>query len=258
MSEYEDFAPDLYYAITINEAGIITGRHEGAKPITAMQFYANPWLHGDIVHGIAKTSDYTEGTHINCYDETGKYKGNVWAIENGYTELPIGYEIVDGELVEVDRPIDESAPPTIRDRLNRLDAENDKDRRINTIVFRALAQTNVITTADVLDNAGMFPLWSDSIGQRADPGSYWRHGDKLYRVNDGQGHTIQADWPPDQAVSLFSLAANPADEWPEWIQPTGAHNAYANGAKVTHNGKRWVSTADGNVWAPGVYGWISQ
>ena len=32
-------------------------------------------------------------------------------------------------------------------------------------------------------------------------------------------------------------------------------NAYAKGAKVTHDGKRWVSTADTNTWAPGVYGW---
>jgi hypothetical protein len=125
------------------------------------------------------------------------------------------------------------------------------------VMFRTLAQTDVIAPTDALDNAGMFPVWADCIGQRAEAGSYWRHGDKLYRVNAGQGHTIQADWAPDKAVSLFSLAANPADEWPEWIQPTGAHNAYAKGSKVTHNGQRWVSTADGNVWAPGVYGWAN-
>ena len=124
-----------------------------------------------------------------------------------------------------------------------------------TVMFRALAQTDVIKPADALDNAGMFPLWADNIGQRAEAGSYWRHADKLYRVNAGQGHAIQADWAPDKAASLFSLAANPADEWPEWIQPTGAHNAYAKGAKVTHNGNRWASTADTNTWAPGVYGW---
>lgn len=127
-----------------------------------------------------------------------------------------------------------------------------------TVMFRALAQTDVITAEDALDNAGMFPVWADCIGQRAEAGSYWRHGDKLYRVNVGQGHTIQADWAPDKAASLFSLAANPADEWPEWIQPTGAHNAYAKGAKVTHNGKRWVSTVDANTWVPGVYGWSIQ
>lgn len=45
------------------------------------------------------------------------------------------------------------------------------------------------------------------------------------------------------------------EEYPEWVQPTGAHDAYSIGDKVTHNGKQWVSTVDNNVWEPGVYGW---
>ena len=40
-----------------------------------------------------------------------------------------------------------------------------------------------------------------------------------------------------------------------WVQPTGAHNAYPLGAKVTHKGKTWTSTAAANIWEPGVYGW---
>ena len=59
-------------------------------------------------------------------------------------------------------------------------------------------------------------------------------------------------------TAVNSDAFLPADEWPEWIQPTGEHNAYAKGAKVTHKGKRWVSTVDGNVWASGAYGWVVQ
>lgn len=45
------------------------------------------------------------------------------------------------------------------------------------------------------------------------------------------------------------------EEYPAWVQPTGAHDAYPQGAKVSYNGKKWVSTVSGNVWAPGVYGW---
>lgn len=44
-------------------------------------------------------------------------------------------------------------------------------------------------------------------------------------------------------------------EYPEWIQPTGAHDAYAKGDKVTYNGKVYESTTDGNVWSPDAYGW---
>lgn len=41
----------------------------------------------------------------------------------------------------------------------------------------------------------------------------------------------------------------------EWVQPTGAHDAYALEAIVAHNGKTWESTVEDNVWEPGVYGW---
>lgn len=52
----------------------------------------------------------------------------------------------------------------------------------------------------------------------------------------------------------------PEDEWPELVQPTGAHNAYSNGDKITYNGKHYISTMDGNVWSPDAYpaGWQVQ
>ena len=47
----------------------------------------------------------------------------------------------------------------------------------------------------------------------------------------------------------------PSEEYPEWVRPTGAHDAYVQGAKVSHNGKKWTSDIAANVWEPGVYGW---
>ena len=47
----------------------------------------------------------------------------------------------------------------------------------------------------------------------------------------------------------------PSEEYPEWVRPTGAHDAYEQGAKVSHNGKKWTSDIAANVWEPGVYGW---
>ena len=60
---------------------------------------------------------------------------------------------------------------------------------------------------------------------------------------------------PSATPSMWTRIGNPLEEFPEWIQPIGAHDAYDQGAKVTHNGKRWVSSAASNVWEPGVYGW---
>lgn len=49
----------------------------------------------------------------------------------------------------------------------------------------------------------------------------------------------------------------PADEWPEYVQPTGAHDAYHVGNKITHNGKHYTCIYDGCVWTPDAYpqGW---
>jgi hypothetical protein len=47
------------------------------------------------------------------------------------------------------------------------------------------------------------------------------------------------------------------EEWPAWVQPTGAHDAYNTGDKVTFEGRHYISRIDGNVWSPAVYpdGW---
>lgn len=48
----------------------------------------------------------------------------------------------------------------------------------------------------------------------------------------------------------------PAAEWPAYVSPTGAHDAYHAGDKVTHAGKRYLCIAPEGVavvWAPDVY-----
>lgn len=79
--------------------------------------------------------------------------------------------------------------------------------------------------------------------------------DKFYKVL--QDHTSQADWTPDTANSLYVEIADPAEEWPEFKQPTGAHDAYAKDAKVTFEGKHYKSLIDANVYSPTAYpqGW---
>lgn len=49
----------------------------------------------------------------------------------------------------------------------------------------------------------------------------------------------------------------PIEEYPEFVQPTGAHDAYKIGDKITYNGKKYICKLDNCVWAPDVYpaGW---
>ena len=47
------------------------------------------------------------------------------------------------------------------------------------------------------------------------------------------------------------------EEYPEYVQPTGAHDAYYVGDKITYNGKHYECVYDGCVWTPDAYpqGW---
>ena len=49
----------------------------------------------------------------------------------------------------------------------------------------------------------------------------------------------------------------PVEEFPEWVQPTGQHDAYMTGDKVTFNGRHYESVIDYNTWSPETYpqGW---
>lgn len=107
---------------------------------------------------------------------------------------------------------------------------------------------------DALDAVELFPQWKTDhdylVGDRVqDEGT-------LYKCL--QAHTSQASWKPADAPSLWVRVDDPSIEWPEWVQPTGSTDAYAKGAKVSHNSKHWVSDVDNNVWEPSVYGWTEH
>lgn len=100
-----------------------------------------------------------------------------------------------------------------------------------------------------LENIYLYPQWEAD--KAVQVGERYRYGDTLYKCV--QAHTTHADWTPDVTPALWVVVS--LDEWPEWVQPTGAQDAYAKDAKVSHNDKHWISDVDANVWEPGVYGW---
>lgn len=95
----------------------------------------------------------------------------------------------------------------------------------------------------------LFPLWASGVAYEV--GDRRQYDGLLYRCV--QAHTSQTDWTPPAVPALWVRTST--EEWPEWIQPTGAHDAYEKGAKVSHNGEHWISDIDANVYEPGVYGW---
>ena len=117
--------------------------------------------------------------------------------------------------------------------------------------LRQLIEQLAVTLDDetALTGVELFPPWS--VGKSYATGDRVQYEGTLYKCV--QGHTSQADWTPPVTPALWTAVS--IDEYPAWVQPTGAHDAYGKGDKVTHNGKRWTSDVDNNTWEPGVYGW---
>ena len=127
--------------------------------------------------------------------------------------------------------------------------------RQKALALRRLIEKAAISLSDedALGCVELFPAWEADAAYSAD--ERIRYGDKLFRCV--QAHTSQADWTPDATPALWTEVAKPG-EIPVWRQPTGAQDAYNKGDKVHYPdaaGDIYVSTIDGNVWEPGVYGW---
>ena len=128
--------------------------------------------------------------------------------------------------------------------------------REEAIKFRKKIESAAILLDDeaALDSIELFPSWKADIAVIA--GERYKYNGKLYKVI--QAHTTQSDWTPDISKSLFTEVS--VDEWPEWVQPTGAQDAYMTGDKVTFTGEHYISVIDNNVWSPAAYpaAWSKQ
>ena len=117
--------------------------------------------------------------------------------------------------------------------------------------LRQLIEQLAVTLDDetALTGVELFPAWV--VGKAYAVSDRAQYNGTLYTCI--QAHTSQADWMPSATPALWKTVS--LDAYPEWVQPTGAHDAYNSGDKVTYNGQHYVCTSNGNVYAPDVYGW---
>lgn len=119
------------------------------------------------------------------------------------------------------------------------------------IIDALVTLRNSAADEQALKASALYPKWKVGTDYQKDKRVLYNN--ILYKVLTD--HTSQADWTPNAAPSLFAKVLIPdKNVIPEWEQPEST-NPYSKGNKVTHNGKTWLSTIDGNVWEPGVYGW---
>lgn len=143
-------------------------------------------------------------------------------------------------------------PKTSIKDINEAAQRSSSAQAVAEIMFVKMAQEQQLDESTVAEFPELFVQWDEN--WRGKAGDIVQDEGKLYRsihdVTDaGQNRK------PSETPSMWTQIGNPLEEFPEWIQPLGAHDAYGKGAKVSHNGKKWTSDVDANVWQPGVYGW---
>lgn len=91
----------------------------------------------------------------------------------------------------------------------------------------------------------------DAAREKADPSSSYaplqeqvdKLAEKIKALEDRVTHIEQGE-PDDPPV---------VEEWPEFVRPTGAHDAYNTGDKITYNGEHYTRQMNGCVWSPADY-----
>ncbi len=138
--------------------------------------------------------------------------------------------------------------------MNRLEKAREFRKLIkaNLQATRKLIRVDELDEEELLDMIDLYESYQVDKSYKVD--DIFKHENKLYKVI--QEHTSQEDWIPNELPALY-LSMMPENVIPEWVQPTGSHDAYNAGDRVIFEGKVYESLIDANTYSPTAYpqGW---
>jgi len=137
---------------------------------------------------------------------------------------------------------------------------NAKDENFDIPAVKRMLQKTIeqavdfdsLSVQDIEDLVTIYPQWREGKSYIIDDKVVY--DTTLYRVV--QAHTSQSDWTPDITPALFT-PYTPPGQVADWVQPTGAQDAYNIGDRVLFEGHIYESLINANTWSPVVYpaGW---
>ena len=190
---------------------------------------------------------------------------NIFVHEGGTLDLPEGqmYINVGDQGVNIGWTYDyvtglfsDGNGLTMANRVRRVESAVSDSQLASDIAFVVLAQNEMLDDITITEHASKFPVWDKNYRTQNRLTIVQDEG-KLYRnIHPILDESQNLKPSTDKNSTMWQLIGDPGEEYPMWVQPLGAHDAYELGAKVSHNGEHWVSVHPGaNTWAPGVYGW---
>lgn len=148
----------------------------------------------------------------------------------------------------------EDIPPeletTIVDIISYIDSQKTPEEitaeKLLTYVSQKATDEEKLTMVDA------FPVWE--VGIAVGVGYESTMNGELYRVI--QAHTTQSDWAPDTTPALWKkiTLTTPESAPANFVQPTGAHDAYMRGEKMLYtNNHVYECLIDNTIHTPEQY-----
>ena len=138
--------------------------------------------------------------------------------------------------------------------MNRLEKAREFRNMVeaNIKATQRLIRVDDLTPEELLDMIDLYESYQVDKLYKVD--DIFKYEGKLYKII--QEHTSLENWIPSELPALY-LSMMPENVIPEWIEPTGSHDAYNIGDKVIFEGEVYECIIDGNTWSPKDYpqGW---
>lgn len=149
--------------------------------------------------------------------------------------------------------LDDEALQNLRERADVLSGKLYMVMRDVSTLLEAKSRQDALN-AEVLNASGINigDAWRQPTGAHD---AYPRHMEVTHKSKTWESLIAGNVWEP--GVSGWREKVEETAAAPEWIQPTGGHDAYSKGTAVSFEGSEYESLIDGNTWSPTAHpaGW---
>jgi len=147
------------------------------------------------------------------YDENGQPTGETKEVVNEYdnSEYSLSGAITDHRdgtvSIKMGKPTESELSEATVTALVGQSITPQRAARLRPAIEQASAS---LSDGEAAKSPELFPRWADHIGETVKPGDRRSDMDEsgvlhVYRVNKGQGHTTQENWPPHSTPAVWTI-----------------------------------------------------
>lgn len=150
---------------------------------------------------------------VDVLDEQGKPTGETKEVVNEYdnSEYSLAGDITDHRdgtvSIKMGKPTESELSEATVTALVGQSITPQRAARLRPVIEHASAS---LSDGEAAKSPELFPRWADHIGETVKPGDRRSDMDEsgvlhVYRVNKGQGHTTQENWPPHSTPAMWTI-----------------------------------------------------